>query len=104
MPVPEATGTYFKNACEQMEAGFKLHMDKTLRFWVDCSYETRKANTSGLSRHQVIFEILHEYEADGFAMRCLDRRGHIFWKATPMMLTWLADAEREAEDDLADMP
>ena len=37
-------------------------------------------------------------------MRHLDNRGKISWKASPRFLTMLADAEREAQDDLADFP
>jgi hypothetical protein len=35
-------------------------------------------------------------------MRYLTADGRVAWKATPRMLVRLADAEREAEDDLAD--
>jgi hypothetical protein len=41
-------------------------------------------------------------EEAGDAMRSLDRKGRVAWKATPRMLTKLADAEQEARDDLAD--
>ncbi len=37
-------------------------------------------------------------------MRYLNADGRVAWKATPRMLTRLADAEREARDDLADWP
>jgi hypothetical protein len=37
-------------------------------------------------------------------MRYLDNRGKIAWKASPRFLTMLADAEREAQADLADFP
>jgi hypothetical protein len=37
-------------------------------------------------------------------MRYLDANGKIGWKASPRFLTTLADAEREAHDDLADFP
>ena len=33
-------------------------------------------------------------------MRYLSSEGNIAWKATPSMLTRLADAEREAIDDM----
>jgi hypothetical protein len=32
----------------------------------------------------------------------LNAKGKIAWKASPTMLRKLADAEREAEDDMAD--
>jgi hypothetical protein len=34
----------------------------------------------------------------------LDNQGKIGWKASPRFLTMLADAEREAQDDLEDFP
>jgi hypothetical protein len=37
-------------------------------------------------------------------MRFLNSSGRVAWKATPRMLARLADAEREAWDDLADWP
>jgi len=47
-------------------------------------------------------EILREYERSGDAMRYLNANGQIAWKASPLMLQKLADAEREVEDDMAD--
>jgi len=37
-------------------------------------------------------------------MRYLDKRGTIGWKASPRFLTMLADAERDAQDELEDFP
>ena len=82
----------------------KLHMDKTLRFWVDCSYEDRKHENANRTRAELIAEILREYERSGDAMRYLNAKGQIAWKASPAMLRKLADAEREVEDDMADLP
>jgi hypothetical protein len=36
-------------------------------------------------------------------MRHLDSNGQIAWMATPLMLSVLADLQRDAEDDLADV-
>jgi hypothetical protein len=82
----------------------KFHMDQTLRFWVDCSYEDKKYEDANRTRAGLIAEILREYERCGDAMRYLNAEGKIAWKASPSMLSRLADAEREAEDDLADWP
>jgi hypothetical protein len=35
-------------------------------------------------------------------MRYLDNQGKIAWKASPRFLTKLADAERDAQDELED--
>jgi hypothetical protein len=37
-------------------------------------------------------------------MRYLNAKGKIAWKASPWMLSRLADAEREVEDDMEDRP
>jgi predicted transcriptional regulator len=78
--------------------------DTTLRFWVDCSYEDRKDKTANRTRAELIAEILREYEGSGDAMRHLNVDGQISWKASPSMLSRLADAEREVEDDMEDLP
>jgi hypothetical protein len=44
-----------------------------------------------------VAKILREHERRGDAMRSLNRRGHVVWKATPQMLERLADAEKEAD-------
>ncbi len=82
----------------------KIRMEKTLSFWVDCSYEDKKHENANLPRAKLIAEILRNYERSGHAMRYLNVKGQIAWKASPGMLSILADLEREAEDDLADWP
>jgi hypothetical protein len=82
----------------------KLRMDKTLRFWVDVAYEEIKLNHIDLTKRQLIAQILHQYQERGDAMRCLDKQGKIAWKASPRFLTMLADAERDAQDELEDFP
>jgi predicted transcriptional regulator len=82
----------------------KFRMDATLRFWADCSYEDRRQENANRPRADLIAEILREYERSGDAMRHLNANGQIAWKASPAMLSRLADAEREVEDDLEDLP
>jgi len=82
----------------------KLRMDKTLRFWVDVAYEDIKSDHADLTKPQLVADVLREYEGRGDAMRHLDANGKIGWKASPQFLERLADAEREAQDDLADFP
>jgi len=69
-------------------------MDKTLRFWVDAEYGARKSHYPKLSKK--VARILREFEG------CGDANGKITWKASPRCLERLADAEREAEDELDD--
>jgi hypothetical protein len=77
----------------------KFHMTKALWFWVDVEYERIKNHASGCPRTELIAQILRKFEEAGEAMRYLDNKGEIAWKATPGMLTRLADAEQEARDD-----
>jgi len=77
-----------------------FRMDKTLSFWVDCSYDDKRYENANRTRAGLIAEILREYERSGDAMRYLTVNGQIAWKATPLMLQKLAVAEREVEDDM----
>ena len=52
-----------------------FRMDKTLRFWVDCSYEDRKHENANRTRAELVAEILREYERPGDAMRYLNAKG-----------------------------
>jgi hypothetical protein len=76
-----------------------FHMTKVLRFWVDVEYERTKNDRPGGSRNELTAQILRIFEEAGEAMRYLTTKGEIAWKATPAMLSRLADAEQEARDD-----
>jgi hypothetical protein len=82
----------------------KFRMDKTLHFWVDVACGHIERNHAKLTQRQLVAQILRIYEQRGDAMRCLDSRGKLAWKASPRFLSMLADAERDARDDLADWP
>jgi hypothetical protein len=82
----------------------KFRMDKILRFWAEVACENIQYSGVNLTRRQLLAQILQQYERRGDALRCLDNQGKIAWKASPRFLTMLADAERDAEDDLADFP
>jgi hypothetical protein len=82
----------------------KHRMDKTLQFWVGVACEHIKRDHPNLTKRQLVVKILREYERRGDAMRCLNKQGKITWKASPRFLCMLADAERDAEDDLDDFP
>ena len=79
-------------------------MDETLRFWIDVAVEHIKSDHPDIPKRRLVAQILREYERRGDALRCLNKRGRIVWKASPRFLTLLADAERDACDDLADWP
>ena len=80
----------------------KFRMDQTLRFWVDCSCEDKRVENANRTKTELIAEILREYERSGDAMRYLNVEREIAWKASPWMLSRLADGEREVRDDMAD--
>jgi hypothetical protein len=82
----------------------KIRMDKTLQFWVDVAYDHIKREHRKLTKRQLVAQVLRKYERDGHAMRHLNKDGKIIWKASPRFLDMLADAERDARDDLADWP
>jgi hypothetical protein len=50
-------------------------------------------------RTELIAQILRKFEEVGEAMRYLNARGEIGWRASPGMLSRLADAEQEVWDD-----
>jgi hypothetical protein len=77
-------------------------MSKTLRFWVECEYDRKQDQRDDCTKSQLLSEILREFEQAGDAMRYVNSNAQIAWKATPRLLTRLADAEQEARDDLAD--
>ena len=82
----------------------RLRIEKTLRFWIECEYESRKSKGTNLPKAELIAEILREHEQQGDAMRFLNSQGQIVWKASPVMLSRLRDLQRDAEEDLADLP
>jgi hypothetical protein len=81
-----------------------FRIDATLRFWVDVAYDEIKSDHDHVTKRQLVAQILRQYERRGDAMRCLDNQGKIAWKASPRFLTMLADAERDARDELEDFP
>jgi hypothetical protein len=82
----------------------KIRINKTLKFWVHVAYEHLKRAHPNLTKRELVAQILREYERHGNALRCLNKRGRIIWKASPQFISALADAERDAQDDLADCP
>jgi hypothetical protein len=82
----------------------KILMDKTLRFWAEVACENLQSSGANLTKRQLLAQILQQYERRGDAMRYLNEQGKIGWKASPRFLSMLADAERDARDDLAEFP
>ena len=74
-------------------------LDKTLKFWSECELENH-AEVSSADVDELLIRIVFEWEEYGDAMRGLDKRGRLCWKATPQLHERLADQERDARDDL----
>jgi len=87
--------------CSQVSE-IKFPMDQILRFWVDCEVDQMEPEKVGRTRSQLVAVVLREFEHAGDAMRYLDTNGEIAWKATPALLSRLADAECEVEADWDD--
>jgi hypothetical protein len=73
-----------------------FRMARELKFWVEVECELQDLTQADDSEVAVI---LREFERRGDAMRSLNLRGEVVWKATPQMLDRLADAEAEADAD-----
>ena len=82
----------------------KITMDKILAEYADQAYETARLGRNGIhpSRGRVSAEVLAELEAAGDAMRYVNPRGQIAWKATPQLRDYLMDLQLDAEADLED--
>ena len=94
----------FQRIFRRTETIVKMQMDRTLRFWVDVALEHIKSDHANSTKRQLVAQILRKYEQRGDAMRYLNKDGKIAWKASPRFLTILADAERDARNDLAEFP
>jgi hypothetical protein len=52
------------------------------------------------TRDLVFAEMLADLEASGDAIRFVDGKGRIAWKATPSLFRYLKDLELDAQEDL----
>jgi hypothetical protein len=77
-----------------------FRMSRTLRFWVEVECDQQDLRQAD---DKEIAAILLQFEKRGDAMRCLNRRGKVIWKATQQLLDELASAEAEADAEEANM-
>jgi hypothetical protein len=79
----------------------KFHIDKILQRYVDETVEAARLRRNGVKRDRtaVLAEILTKAEAAGDAMRYVDAKGRIAWKATPRLRGILEDLEADARAD-----
>jgi hypothetical protein len=79
-------------------------MDKIIRELAEEAWEWARRGRSRdfLDRDQVFAEVLADLESEGDAMRYVDSKGRIAWKATPDLRDYLNDLRLDAEADLED--
>jgi hypothetical protein len=94
----------FQRILRRSETIVTLQMDEILRFWAEVACDNLQCLGVNLTKRQLLAQILQQYEQRGDAMRYLNEHGKIAWKASPRFLTMLADAERDARDDLTEFP
>jgi hypothetical protein len=82
----------------------KFRMDKIVRELVEEAWDFARLGRSrdSVDRNRIFSETLAELESEGDAMRYLDGKGRICWKATPELQDYLLDLQRDAEADLED--
>ena len=80
----------------------QIRMDNILRQYTDQAYETARLGRNGVrvTHDLVLSAMLADLEAAGYAMRSVDCRGQIAWKATPRLRDFITDLQLDAEADL----
>jgi hypothetical protein len=79
----------------------EFRIDKTLQEYLDDALEATRPRRNGVrrDRNAVLAELLAEAEVAGDAMRYLDPKGRIAWKATPKLREYLEDLRADAVAD-----
>jgi hypothetical protein len=77
-------------------------MDRIVRELVEESWEWARLgrNREFVDRDEVFMEALSALESDGDAMRYLDAKGRVCWKATPDLRDYIRDLRIDAEEEL----
>jgi hypothetical protein len=83
----------------------RILVDRTLTDFADQAYEAvrLRRNSVQRTRNRVFSEVLAQLEASGDAMRFVDAKHRIAWKASPRFRQHLNDLEVDAQGDLEDM-
>ena len=76
---------------------FRISRPLRLEVEILCSRKNLRQATD-----REIAGILQMFERQGDAMRTLNKRGDVVWKATPQLLEELAGMKREAEAEFED--
>ena len=72
----------------------RFRMNRTLRFWVEAECDSQDLKSAP---QEEVATILRAFERADYAMRHLDRRGRLAWKATPYFKALLRDAEEDVK-------
>jgi hypothetical protein len=88
-----------------LETTMLILMDQILTDYADQAYEAARLRRNGArtAHDWVSTAVLTELEATGDAMRFVNGKGQIAWKATPQLRDYLMDVLRDTEDDLEDL-
>jgi hypothetical protein len=78
-------------------------LDKILREVLEFDFGITRLgrNPAQAAQRRFLAKTLAKLEACGDAMRTLDAKGRIRWRATPALRDRVADQRRDAEDELA---
>jgi hypothetical protein len=79
----------------------KIIRDKVLQECIDEAYEDARLGRGGdlAGRDRFFGELLAELEVAGVAMRYVDAKGRIAWRATKLLCDHLEDLRLDAESD-----
>jgi len=82
----------------------KFRMDNIIRELVEEAWERARIGRTRdfVDKNRVFSEALVELESAGDAMRFLDRKGRLAWKASPDLRDHLRNLRLDAEADLED--
>jgi len=82
----------------------KIRLDKILAEYADQAFETIRLGRNGVHTTcgRVFAGVLAKLEAGGDAMRFVNGKGQIAWKATPRLRNYLMDLQLDAKADLED--
>jgi hypothetical protein len=101
MPKKSAFESLHDQHRQRRPTSMKIRMDKILREIVEQAYEeARLRRIGGFPDRDVVFgEVLADLESSGDAMRYLNSKGRIAWRATPDLRDYLTDLRLDAEAD-----
>jgi hypothetical protein len=82
-----------------------IPMDKILMEHADQAYAAARLGRNGVHAtcDRVFVEMLAQLEGTGEAMRFVDAKGRVAWKATPRLRDYLMDLQLDAKDELEDI-